>query len=128
LSELYPGEGSVDEVALDGYNWGTTQTNSTWQSFGQVFGPGLAQLATFTSRPVSIGETASTESGGNKAAWINDMFTQLQSTYPQVVGFVWFDFNKETDWRVDSSPSSLAAFSAGVHCYVTGVSMSTAGC
>ena len=128
LSELYPGDTYVDEVALDGYNWGTTQTWSSWQSFSQVFGPGLAQLAALTSRPATLGEVASTEIGGDKASWITDMFTQLQQSYPAVRGFVWFDFDKETDWRIDSSTTSEQAFGAGVRCWAAGTAMSSPGC
>jgi hypothetical protein len=38
---------------------------------------------------------------------------QLKAT-PGVTGFAWFEFNKETDWRVESSSTSLAAFMAGL--------------
>jgi hypothetical protein len=27
---------------------------------------------------------------------------------------VWFEYDKETDWRVESSSASLAAFTAGL--------------
>lgn len=119
LAQVFPGDTDVDEVALDGYNWGTTQTWSTWQSFADIFGPGLSQLASLSARPVSIGEVGSTEAGGNKAQWISDMWATL-ATWPQVRGLVWFDFNKETDWRIDSSPGALNAFAAGVGGYLAG--------
>jgi hypothetical protein len=41
------------------------------------------------------------------------MFTTLKAT-PAIRGFTWFDFAKETDWRVDSSAASAAAFRAGL--------------
>jgi hypothetical protein len=31
-----------------------------------------------------------------------------------VVGAVWFNANKEADWRVDSSPASLQAYQAAM--------------
>ena len=33
---------------------------------------------------------------------------------PRVVGAVWFNADKEADWRIDSSPSSLQAFQAAM--------------
>ena len=31
-----------------------------------------------------------------------------------IAGFIWFDLDKETDWRIASSPDSLAAFRSGL--------------
>lgn len=33
----YPGDDYVDIISIDGYNWGTTQSWSSWQSFDQIF-------------------------------------------------------------------------------------------
>jgi hypothetical protein len=39
------------------------------------------------------------------------MFGVLREGAPlKLAGVTWFDYNKETDWRVDSSGASLAAF------------------
>lgn len=128
LSELYPGDGYVDEVALDGYNWGTTQTWSSWQSFTQVFRAGLVQLTAITAKPATLGEVASTEIGGDKASWITDMFSQLQASYPAVRGFVWFDFDKETDWRISSSTAAERSFASGVRCWSAGATTKLRAC
>jgi hypothetical protein len=113
LDDLYPGDAYVDAVALDGYNWSSVQPDTSWRSFEEVFGDGLAQLADLTDKPVLIGETASTEQDGDKAAWVTDMFETLED-HPEICGFTWFDFVKETDWRIASSPGSMAAFRAGL--------------
>lgn len=114
-ASLYPGDSYVDYVGLDGYNWGTTQSwGSTWQSFAQVFAPSYNELTKLTSKKILIMETASAEAGGNKAAWITDMFAQIHNNYPQIQGFTWFSENKETDWRIDSSTASRDAFAAGM--------------
>lgn len=114
-SSLYPGDAYVDYVGLDGYNWGTTQSwGSTWQSFAQVFGPSYNELTKLTGKKVLIMEIGSAEQGGNKAAWITDMFSQIRNNFPQIQGFTWFSENKETDWRIDSSTASRDAFAAGM--------------
>jgi hypothetical protein len=117
LRPLYPGDGYVTWVALDGYNWGTTYGH-VWQTFSQVFNGSIAAVEGLTSRPLMIAETGSAEQGGSKPAWIADMFHQLAGRH-DVRGFIWFDFNKETDWRIASSPASAAAFAAGLAGFVT---------
>jgi hypothetical protein len=57
-----------------------------------------------------IGEFASSELGGDKGAWIRDAGARIPSAYPQIKAFIWFNMNKETDWRVESSTNSLNAF------------------
>jgi hypothetical protein len=116
LSSLYPGDAYVDEVALDGYNWGTTQSWSAWTSFWDVFSGGVTQLRALTTKPLFIAEVATAEAGGSKAAWISDMFATL-GAHPEIRGFTWFDHAKETDWRIDSSTESLDAFRTGLSTY-----------
>jgi len=107
----YPGDAYVDWICADGYNWGTSQTWSSWRSFDEVFGPVYSRLtAVAPSKPFMIGEFASTELGGDKAAWIQDAANRIPSQYPQIKAFIWFNMNKETDWRVESSTNSLNAF------------------
>jgi hypothetical protein len=113
LASLYPGDAYVDRIGVDGYNWGTTVAWHTWQSFSQIFGSTLANLHQISNKPLMIAEVGSTEVGGNKAAWITDFFKTLAEDR-SITGFISFDVNKETDWRINSSASSLAAFKAGL--------------
>lgn len=113
IAPLYPGDAYVDWVGVDGYNWGTTQSWSAWQSFSQVFGSSLSALRQLTARPIVIGETASTETGGSKAAWISDFFSQLKAN-ADIKAFIWFDLSKETDWRIESSAAAQQAFRTGI--------------
>ena len=57
-----------------------------------------------------IGEMASAEVGGDKAAWIDAIIPTPKADYPLIKGLVWFDIDKETDWRISSSPEAEAAF------------------
>jgi hypothetical protein len=120
LEDVYPGDDKVDVVGLDGYNWGTTQSWSGWQLFASVFDASIVEMRALVdpSKPFWITETASTEIGGDKAAWITDMFAEIVRY--GLAGFIWFDADKETDWRVDSSAAALAAFKAGSPILTTG--------
>jgi hypothetical protein len=113
LAELYPGDAYVDVVGLDGYNWGTSQRWSTWQTPAQVFAGTVVAVRRLTARPIVLCEVASSEKGGSKATWMSQFFAYLAAT-PAIRGFAWFEFNKETDWRVESSLTSERAFIAGL--------------
>lgn len=112
LSRLYPGDAYVDWTALDGYNFGTT-TSVGWQSFEQVFGPSITQIKALSGRPLMLSEVGSAEQGGNKASWISDFFSRL-SKRPEIRGFIWFNHNKEADWRIQSSDASRISYAAAV--------------
>jgi len=105
----YPGDVYVDWMGFDGYNWGTSQAGSTWQTFTTIADRIYASVAA-KQKPIIIAETASAEVGGDKAAFIGQILPSLKTAYPAVRALVWFDMNKETDWRVDSSPQAAAAF------------------
>ena len=96
-------------MAFDGYNWGTVQTGSTWRPFTSITGTIYAGLAA-KGKPIMIPETASTELGGDKAAWIAAILPALKTSLPAIKALVWFHMNKETDWRINSSLTAQAAF------------------
>lgn len=124
FNTYYPGDTYVDYLGIDAYNWGTMYKTpswtSSWQSFEEVFGYSYDAFTVRSTRPIMISETASTEQGGDKAAWITDAFAKLPVRFPRVVSLTWFNYNKETDWRVNSSATSLAAFKTAVAVSDTG--------
>ncbi|MGN6300933.1 MAG: glycoside hydrolase family 26 protein [Angustibacter sp.] len=113
LRQVFPGNAYVDVVGLDGYNWGSTKPYLGWRSFGQIFNPSIRDVRQLSSRPLWITEVGSTEEGGDKAAWVRDMFRSVQRD-TRISGLVWFNADKETDWRVNSSPEAMAAFRQGM--------------
>jgi beta-mannanase len=116
LSDLYPGDDYVNTVGVDGYNWGTSQSWSVWQTPQQVFHATVADARTLTHKPILLTEVASAGKGGDKAQWITSLFAWLEDN-PNIEGFIWFDFKKEADWMVNSSAASEAAFISGLSTY-----------
>lgn len=116
MEKFYPGSDSVDWVCMDGYNFGTSQSWSSWQSFGDLFSATYSKLGSIApQKPIMIGEFASGENGGVKPDWIRDAFmTQIPNKFPNVKAIVWFDINKETDWRVNSSEASRIAYAQSI--------------
>ncbi len=104
----YPGDDVVDVLALDGFNWGTVRSYTAWKEFETIFADPYSRITALGEQPVWLAEIASTEHGGDKAAWIKSM---LESTaFPRVDALIWFNEFKETDWRIESSDDSLEAF------------------
>lgn len=120
IAPYFPGDEWVDYVGLDGYNWGTAN-GETWQSLQEVFAPSYSIVTQLSSKPVIITETSSSETGGEKSAWIRSGFmTAIPQSFPRVSAVVWFNRSQEDDWRINSSQSSLDAYRAVVNCSIYG--------
>lgn len=105
LDKYYPGGEYVDIVGVDGFNFG-----DPWQTFDEMFRAPLSVLAEY-NKPIYIFSFATAE-GTSKAEWITDTFTKGIPKYPKIAGWIWFNENKEKDWRINSDPNALAAFKA----------------
>ena len=115
ILSYYPGDKYVNWIGMDGYNWGTSAPGFSWKSFSGVFNSLYQQLTTnYPTKPIMIGEMGCSSTGGDKVAWINDMFTRLPIDFPKVRSFTWFNINKETDWRFNVNQGSTDAFKAGI--------------
>ncbi len=112
----YPGDAYVDWVGLTAYNLGTGQPGSTWASFNQAFAATYARdQQLYPTKPLLITEFASNDQGGNKAAWIQNMFASLPN-YPAIRYAVWWDANQGAlDYALNQPPAALSAFSAGLN-------------
>lgn len=106
LEKYYPGDEYVDWIGIDGYNWGN-------QSFDDIFYTIYQNIVQnkniFGDKKIMLGEFASAQ-GSLKGEWIEDAFKKIKEKYPKIEAFYWFNIDKERDWRVNSSPESLAAF------------------
>lgn len=112
---MYPGDAYVDWIGLDGYNWGTAVSWGSWRAFSDLFSGAYAAAQSISpSKPIIIGELASATVGGDKVAWIADMFTVMPSRFPKLKAFTWFDVQKEQDWRIHSSQASQDKFTQGL--------------
>jgi hypothetical protein len=106
----YPGDAYVDWIGMDGYNFGSTQSWSKWVSLSEIFGGMYEKLSSaITGKPFMLAEFACADKGGDKSEWTGQLETELKE-FPRIRSVVWFDLNKEADWRVDSSPEVLGSF------------------
>jgi hypothetical protein len=109
-TRYYPGDSYVDWVGIDGYNWGTTQSWSSWTPFASLVRPVYSDYA--RRKPIMVAETASAERGGDKAGWLAGVKQSMKLSFPAVAALVYFDTDKETAWSVTSSPRALRSFRA----------------
>jgi hypothetical protein len=119
LTGSYPGDDYVDYVSIDGYNWGTAQSWSSWASFEDVFKDAYNALSQY-DKPMFLAEFSSSELGGNKAEWISEMFRILPEKFPRIIGLVWFSESKpdnEGDWGLDTSEEAVEAWKKGISAY-----------
>ncbi|MDJ0029626.1 glycosyl hydrolase [Gordonia alkanivorans] len=115
FTDCYPGDGVVDYLGLDGYNWGQSPGHQ-WQSAHKLFSESLKALGKLSSnRPTLITEVGCADgtTPNLKAEWITDFFRVIESA-PNVLGFIWFQMDKERDWRFNSSPTSTESFRSGL--------------
>jgi beta-mannanase len=111
LRELFPGPREVDWTAVDGLNWGSMRPWG-WQSYADIFAPSLRALHELAPRrPVMIAETGSPPDP-RKAAWVTDTLRSAHAD--RVDAVVWFEYDKETDWRIGADPASAGAAGAVV--------------
>ncbi|WP_328771086.1 glycoside hydrolase family 26 protein [Streptomyces sp. NBC_00286] len=103
LEPYWPGDEYVDWVGVIGYYAATGPS-----TYPELYGPTMTQIRTFTKKPFIIAETAA-QAGERKPADIKDLFKGTAKA-EDVIGFVWFNFDKETDWRISSGPLSQKTF------------------
>lgn len=112
LKSWYPGDQYVNWVGLDGYFGYPTDT------FNTVFGPSLAELRTFTYKPLLIAETG--VAGATGPTQLNSIFAG--ASLAGAIGIVYFDQAQSGDpmhqnWRLENTPANMAAFKAGVQTF-----------
>lgn len=105
LAPLYPGDAYVDWIGVTGY-WTPTGP----QTYARLFLPTLLDVRKFTAKPFLIAET-SVLPGPGQVADVNELFHAVQ-THPDIIGLVWYDYDRQGDWRVETRPAVLAAFRA----------------
>ena len=115
LRASFPGVEHVDVIGVDGYNRGSTDSLSRWQSPQELFEPTLATLEVLAPDvPVWINETGCSSVGGDEVQWVSDLFDYLRRT--KVSAVVWFEIGAKdgSDWRVFNDKQTQAAVRAAL--------------
>lgn len=111
FENYYPGPEYADAVGLDIYNWGTARSWSSWTRPSRLLKePYSRALAMAPDKPFFLAEVAACSAGGSKALWLRRLLYRLRTRYKAVKGFMWFDYNKECDWRLSSDAEAAAIY------------------
>ncbi len=113
----YPGDEYVDIVGITGYNTGSYYEGETWRSFSDIYEPILAQIEPQYQQPLMITEFSCATVGGDKAAWVEDMFASLDN-HPRIKVAIWWDgADKDPatdqiarDYYMDNNPDVVNVF------------------
>jgi mannan endo-1,4-beta-mannosidase len=103
----WPGSSYVTWVGIDGYYFVRSWT------FAPLFGPTIKAVHALTHDPILVSETAAGTTD-DQPAKIANLFAGIRAY--GLLGFVWFNVNKEQDWVV-TGPAALAAFRQGARAY-----------
>jgi len=117
--DYYPGDEYVDWIGIDGYNWGASQSWSSWRTPEEVFAPMVARLRDLTARPLALSETASTSATPGKvdvaakSLWITQLFAYATAPATGARMIVWFNEDKEADWAVFGGANGDETYRSG---------------
>ncbi len=106
----WPGADYVTWVGIDGYYYRPSDT------FGTVFGATIAQVRSFTQKPLLLSEAGVGPQAG-QAAKIADLFRGMAQY--GTLGLVWFDIAQHDgiyhqDWRIEDNLAAERSFRLGV--------------
>ncbi|MBQ3556947.1 MAG: hypothetical protein IJA11_04020 [Oscillospiraceae bacterium] len=121
----YPGSEYVHLIGVTGYNNGTYYTKwaEEWREFDVIYDQIWDEYyPRFGQFPWIITEFASSGIGGDKVAWMDNMFAHIHD-YPNIRMAVWFSFADFDDsnggtpartYWLDETPETLEAFRRGL--------------
>jgi len=96
----WPGRRYVDKIGIDGY----LRPGNT---FAQIFAYRIANIRSFTSKPIYIAETAVAPSS-DQASQIIGLFNGVQQFH--LSGFVWFNIDHLAAWHLEGRTAAVRAF------------------
>lgn len=103
MAQYYPGDGYVDWVGVSAYDW--------VGSFDDIMQEPYDTYS--ANKPMMISEGGCKESTIDptwKPQWIQDWFTLLETKYTRVKAAVWFHAADSTDYRINTTTTSLNAY------------------
>jgi beta-mannanase len=109
---FYPGDDYVDYMGFSSFNWGTR--HGEWVPMLRGFRRVTRLLSRLSPKPIIAVETASSATGGDKAAWIREGYRAVYRRLPRIVGIVYLNVDLReqghADWRLSSARGALAAY------------------
>jgi hypothetical protein len=108
----YPGDGYIDIIGADGYNWAPAKAGSKWTMFESIFSSvnGFAEARGKPWMVVEYGVQEDPSDASRKGAWLREALATAK-TWPGLIGLIYFDLTKDGyPWQTDSSATSMQAY------------------
>jgi len=114
----YPGDAYVDVIGMTMYNTGTfySSTGERWKEFRDLYDDLYARYSMLFGQPLMITEFASASMGGDKEAWVERMFADIQQ-YERIKIAVWWDHcdfdaagNVSRSYIIEETPELMQIF------------------
>lgn len=124
----WPGDGFAHIIGLTGYNTGTYYAdvhNESWRTFDEIYQPPYDKyMKLYSKYPFMITEFASSSIGGDKPAWIREMFQSIKK-YDNIKMALWwssadYDMREATyktlarPYFLDETEETTRAFREGI--------------
>lgn len=116
----YPGDDYVDVVGMTAYNTGNYYPGETWREFDALYRGMYYNYCSWFKQPFMITEFASATAGGNKARWIENMFSSIDE-FERIKVAIWWDGcdwdahgNIARSYFLDETPDVMQAFKKGL--------------
>jgi hypothetical protein len=107
--QFYPGDDAVDVLGFAKLN-----RANPWRDYEVTFEMHIREMAGINAvKPMLVTQTGSVSTGGDRDAWLDDMFAGLLAE-PQVVGAIYFNGRPELGFRVIGDGTVDPAFVRGV--------------
>jgi len=99
----YPGDEYVDVIGLTAYNTGSYYRGEKWEDFNSLYKPLYSEYMKVFDYPFIITEFGCNSIGGDKVAWIENMFHEIKK-YENIKVLIWFN---GTDYDSKGNPARI---------------------
>ena len=110
--DWYPGDGYVDIIGTNGYNWFPVKPGARWDSFREIMAPTMG-FAGDRGKPVFVVEFGVMEDPSDsdrKAGWFRSI-RKTAKEWPLLKGLIYYDEVKDGyPWISDSSSNAHAGY------------------
>lgn len=119
----YPGDDVVDIVGMTGYNTGNYFSGEYWREFQDIYAPLYQEYTNLFNKPLMITEFGANSFGGNKTAWVKQMFQEIKKFEKIKVAIWWSGIDRDSEgraariYRLDENDSVIGAFREGLKDY-----------
>jgi hypothetical protein len=114
-AQWYPGDGYVDWLCANGYNWNPGRAGDKWRDLAEIF-HAFHDWGKGRGKPMMIGETGVMErKSGEKPGWYRQALVDMKTKLPQMDAIIFFDSHRKYDWRLASTDAAFEAWKKAVN-------------